>query len=752
MRLHEAAYGDLSPTGTGHRPLYIDLIIPSLPPPAATLPDDTLPPRLQFPAEDDHGAWHRYNRALHAILRRPGAPTLTTAMRRAAQACGMERDTNHTGAPPDLTLQQRVHDIWTTKGELATLLRPSTPEAPDRDAHLRALLTTRRHQLQEWHAHRIAAAAQERERYGRNDTPYKSLRYVSRILEDTGRRTIHAVRTPEGLPIPSDTDIIYFTDASGTQQRTPRSVAPPCASRGTRTASTWNTTGGHHLWGVLPRRTAHHGRRRHRHTATHDDPAPQHLGGHGAPYHPRNDPDAVLQAVLDSFEAQHGDALPELDPHTRNTIREHVPRVFNREQRRAIEHDPFSISELQRALDRLKKGVVPGVDGLPAEAYQRLTLPVKRRLAARLWDIVTGATPVPPEWANLVHPLYKKGDWAQPGNWRPIVCATTEVKLVWTLILGRIAPAVFAHVPASMSGAMAGRSPHEAIFLQDTALDMNPYEMIIASLDVQGAFPHAPHRLLTEVWDAMGLPFLSFMTGYIQTRLYAVITAAGLTPWTGTDSRVPQGGAEGPFLYLLVTLPLAFELARVYPWYAPYPLRSPLINFADDNLLTTATRHRNPENAGVPTTTEQASAILQLTTTYLDAHQLLVHPRKSVGLADAKTPSPHIQRGEPLHLEDTTVHLGVTQATRHHHITLPSKLEERLARLPQIARGDLLSTQGLAYFMEAVLNAAIGYQALHLPRPQDALRHARQQVTRAWAQHGGWPTSFPKEAMMAHWR
>ena len=273
VRVHEAAYGDLPPTGTGHRPLYIDLIIPNLPPPAATLPVDTLPPTLQFPAEDDHGAWHRYNRALHAILCRPDAPTLTTAMHRAAQACGMERDTSHAGAPPDLTLQHLVHDIWTTKEELATLLRPSTLEAQDRDAHLRALLTTRRHQLQEWHAHRRGAAAQERERYGRNDTPYKSLRYVSRILGDTGRRTIRAVRSPEkGLT---------------------------------------------------------------------------------------NDPNAVLQAVLDSFQAQHGDALPELWPHTRNTIREHVPRVFNREQRRAIEHDPFSISELQCALDCLKQGVMP---------------------------------------------------------------------------------------------------------------------------------------------------------------------------------------------------------------------------------------------------------------------------------------------------------------------------------------------------------------------------------------------------------
>ena len=427
VRVHEPTYGDLPHAGTGHRPLYMDLIIPNLPPPAATLPDDTLPPTLRFPAEDNHGTWHRYNRALHAILRRPGAPTLTTAMRRAAQACGMERDTSHTGAPPDLTLQQLVHYIWTTKEELATLLRPSTTEARDRDAHLRALLTTRRHQLRKWHAQRIAAAAQERERYGRNDTAYESLQYVSRALEDAGCPTIHAVRTPEG--------------------------------------------------GLT------------------------------------NDPDAVLQAVLDSFQAQHGDPLPELDPHTRSTIRKHVPKVF----RSAMEHDPFSISELQRALDRLKKGVVPGVDRLSAEAYQRLTLPVRRRPAACLWDIVRGTTPISPEWVNLVHPLYKKGDWAQLGNWRPIVCATTEVKLIRTLILGRIAPAVFAHVPTSMWGAMAGRSHHEAIFVEDTALDMDPYEMIVASLNVEGAFCHAPHRLLTEQWDAMGLPFLSFMAGYIQT-------------------------------------------------------------------------------------------------------------------------------------------------------------------------------------------------------------------------------------------
>ena len=63
------------------------------------------------------------------------------------------------------------------------------------------------------------------------------------------------------------------------------------------------------------------------------------------------------------------DALPALDPHTRSTVRENVPKVYNQDKQRAIEHTPFGIPELQHALDRLKGGVVPGIDGLPAKAY-----------------------------------------------------------------------------------------------------------------------------------------------------------------------------------------------------------------------------------------------------------------------------------------------------------------------------------------------------------------------------------------------
>ena len=85
--------------------------------------------------------------------------------------------------------------------------------------------------------------------------------------------------------------------------------------------------------------------------------------------------------------------------------------------------------------------------------------------------------------------------WSTPSTRRGT--GRTQVKLVWTLIRGRIAPAVFTHVPASNWGAMAGMSPHEAILPEDTALDMNPCENFVASLNVQGAFPQALNRCLT---------------------------------------------------------------------------------------------------------------------------------------------------------------------------------------------------------------------------------------------------------------
>ena len=454
------------------------------------------------------------------------------------------------------------------------------------------------------------------------------------------------------------------------------------------------------------------------------------------------DPATVLQATQDSFLHQHTLTQATLDTDTQAKIHR-LPQVFHHAQRRQLEKRPFTIHEVRKAIHSLRQHKTPGYNGLPAEAYYHLPAHLLRILAHRLWDIVTGQTPLPPDWANVVCPLYKQGDWANPENWRPIVCAVTEVKIVWTILLRRIRPHLDPHILASLWGATPGRSPHKAILLQDTIANVDPVDLIIASLDVKGAFPNTPWLLLEAVWKRMGHPFYNLASGNIRTRKYTVRTGAGLTPFLEPGSGVPQGGAEGPFLYLLVTLPLALTSEQDYPAYAPYPLFSPLVGLADD-----------PDPG--PTVTQQANDLLDVTISYLPRNNLIVHPTKSVPMIKGSATAPTLgPQGPPMQVVETTIHLGVIQAANPEDTTLPPKLQSPLAHLPRYAsptsKALSLSHQSLAYYLNGVWNASIGFQALHLTHPTTALQPATRAVTKAWAAHPGWPTSIPTRAILAAW-
>ena len=112
----------------------------------------------------------------------------------------------------------------------------------------------------------------------------------------------------------------------------------------------------------------------------------------------------------------------------------------------------------------------------------------------------------------------------------------------------------------------------------------------------------------------MGLPFYNFASDYIHTRKYTVRTGAGPTPFLEPGSRVPPGGPEGLFLYLLLTLPLALTIKQDYAAYAPNPFLSPLVGFADDTNLTVAhtPQESHTPDAG-PTVTQQANDLLDVT-------------------------------------------------------------------------------------------------------------------------------------------
>ena len=244
---------------------------------------------------------------------------------------------------------------------------------------------------------------------------------------------------------------------------------------------------------------------------------------------------------------------------------------------------------------------------------------------------------------------------------------------------------------------------------------MDPVDLIIASLDVKGAFPNTPWLLLEAVWKRLGLPFYNFTSDYIRTRKYTVRTGAGLTPFLEPGSGVPQGGAEGPFLYLLVTLPLALAIEQDYPAYAPYPLLSP-----PGRLRGRHQPHRRAHpTTPMPRTPDQWSPnrpndLLDVTVSYLSHNNLIVHPTKSVAMIKGSATPPTLgPQGPPMQVVTTTTHLGVVQAANPEDATLPPKLQSHLAHLPRYAspttKALSLSHQSLAYYLTGVLNASIGF-------------------------------------------
>ena len=106
-----------------------------------------------------------------------------------------------------------------------------------------------------------------------------------------------------------------------------------------------------------------------------------------------------------------------------------------------------------------------------------------------------------------------------------------------------------------------------------------------------------------------------------------------------------------------------------------------------------------------------------------------------------------------MQIVEATAHHGAIQTTNPEDNTLPSKLQSHLAHLLRYvspaSKALSLSQQSLAYYLTGVLNASIGFQALHLTHPTTALQPATGAITKALAAHGGWSTSIPTPAIRA---
>ena len=441
----------------------------------------------------------------------------------------------------------------------------------------------------------------------------------------------------------------------------------------------------------------------------------------------------VLEGVAQSFRRQHNQGQQELSGTTRRMVRA-LRRVFTAEQSEAIHRSRVTLGEIKEAVRALNKKKSPGVDRLVAEAYQHLEAPELDGLAGRVTEELRTGKP-PAEWGGKVRPLYKKGDHLRLGNWRPICCAVTEAKLHWMVIFGRVQRQLYAAggIPDNMWGSLPGRSTQEASFLYDMYLDDEDVGAFMASVDVNGAFSNTPHRLIEEVWRQLGFPYGDFVGKYLSSRRYTVATGKGCTEWVTPGSGVPQGGVEGPFLYMLAMLPLMSWIAREYPQLGRAPHMSPVQAYVDD---------------AVPMAQDEKDqqVVQDLMQRYRRDNHLVWISEKSAVLRRGGEGGIALDVGDGvawLERADEAVVLVHVQAMEAGGVRLPKKLLRGFREIMVVLWHHPPSVQKTPYYLRALLNAAIRYQGMHLPYWRGRLEEVEGEVRRLIRGYEGIPREVP---------
>ena len=216
----------------------------------------------------------------------------------------------------------------------------------------------------------------------------------------------------------------------------------------------------------------------------------------------------------------------------------------------------------------------------------------------------------------------------------------------------------------------------------------------------------------------------------MRSRRHTVATGKGCTEWVTPGSGVPQGGVEGPFLYLLAMLPLMSWIAREYLQLARAPQTSPAQAYVDDAVPMARD--------------EKAQQVVQdLMQRYGRDNHLVSSTEKSTVLRRGGEDGMALDVGDRvawLERAEEAVVLGHVQAMEAAGVRLPDKLLRGFRAILVVLQHHPPSVQTTLYYLRAVLNAAIGYQGMHLPYWREQLEEVEGEVRRLIRGYEGIPT------------
>lgn len=218
----------------------------------------------------------------------------------------------------------------------------------------------------------------------------------------------------------------------------------------------------------------------------------------------------------------------------------------------------FTQKSVRKALFSLDVHKSCGPDGISPIVLKNCA-PELAPVLVRLFRHSYSTGVVPNSWKTaLVHPIPKKGDGSDPGNYRPIAITSLLSKIMESIINRQLLQYLDEHqlLDDRQYGFRRGRSAGDLlVYLTHRWAEAveSKGEALAVSLDIAKAFDRVWHKALLSKLPSFGLPdnFCKWVASFLVDRSIKVVVDGFCSDLKPVNAGVPQGCVLSPTLFLL---------------------------------------------------------------------------------------------------------------------------------------------------------------------------------------------------------